>query len=499
MIWSMYIYSRIKLFNHSKNFLECIPLLFATICLILGDINFEMFPNRIQTIILKSLPEKETGTVENTDNDSIKDYQLKETKNEIIYDTLSKKVKDNIEKSRIIEIKDLIMRNINKEKSFIEEGNYFMTTTTSIKGLNLTNENKILEISKIFNQLYENYLKFNHFDERIFLMEKNNSDSSPMKLTPYKYKKSNSFDYPLSCGVIKKPNAFRSLFGVKENTNSSNIMNLNMNLSSYNNTNNLNNNFGNTNLKETPQKISSYLDSLTPCSRVIYMDKWVKDYITGWNGELLLNYNKIIVNSDSGLGENNKNLINELISQIFPKFSQMLTKNKTSIVTSFKDIQTLCEKIIYKLLIREETKFKKDFVGKLLYNENFIKSAIVLSMEIVLFIENIEEIVFYKLAEEAKLDLYDFWKIINPFLLFDLYIPKPIRTHFCEIEFQLLSFIIWKKPSLKFKNELEAFLQDGINNSNNYEIFSKEGKDIISDIREVENIEFNNQSLFVYQ
>ena len=81
-------------------------------------------------------------------------------------------------------------------------------------------------------------------------------------------------------------------------------------------------------------------------------------------------------------------------------------------------------------------------------------------MEIILFIENVEVICFYKLANCINLDLYELWKIINPFVRMDLTVPSDIRLHFQEIEIQLNTFMIFKKPSKNFKSEVDDYLKN---------------------------------------
>lgn len=156
------------------------------------------------------------------------------------------------------------------------------------------------------------------------------------------------------------------------------------------------------------------------------------------------------------------------------------------------DIKTLTLRIIYGLLQRDEKRFNREIVSEVLKNKNFVKAAFIVSIEIVLFIGNVEEISFYKLTEAIGLDLYEFWKIINPFTHFDLMIPGPIRIHFSEIEIQLLTFMVWKKNCKVFRSEVEEFLSNPNGDFNCLEDINQ------TDVTEVENIEFNNQSLFVY-
>jgi hypothetical protein len=224
---------------------------------------------------------------------------------------------------------------------------------------------------------------------------------------------------------------------------------------------------------------------MTPCTRVMMMDRWVKEYIKDWRDEKLEQYEAACFNSEF-INTTELN-INTKIKEYLQKISKMFSFYKVRVLTTLDDIEKLTLKIIYGMLKKDERKFKMEFISRILANQNFIKSALVVSVEIVLFIENVEEISFYKLADTLELDLYEFWKIINPFLNFDLCLPSDIRLHFNEIELQLFSFMIWRKASLNFKEEINDFLKD-------YELllFDK-------DVKEVEDIEFNNQSLFVYQ
>jgi hypothetical protein len=226
---------------------------------------------------------------------------------------------------------------------------------------------------------------------------------------------------------------------------------------------------------------------MTPCSKVMNMDKWVKEYVKDWNYEKIFRYESIC--KSSSYMEEDTTLLNvsSFISSNLEKIQKLFNFYKVRVLTQLEEIKILTLKIICGLIKRDERKFKVDFISRILSNPNFLKSALVLGVEIVIFIENVEEISFYKLAEVLELELYEFWKIINPFLNFDLTIPADIRLHFNQIELQLITYMIWKKPNINFKEELNEFLKDY-----NYFLQDKE-------LKEIEDIEFNNQSLFVYQ
>jgi hypothetical protein len=226
---------------------------------------------------------------------------------------------------------------------------------------------------------------------------------------------------------------------------------------------------------------------MTPCSKVMNMDRWVKEYVKDWNMEKLIRYESLRKGSSYMNDEMSPIDVNSFISSYLEKIQKLFNFYKVRVLTQLEEIRVLTLKIICGLIKRDERKFKADFISLILSNMNFLKSALIVGVEIVLFIENVEEISFYKLADVLELDLYEFWKIINPFLNFDLTIPSDIRLHFNEIELQLMTFMIWKKASINFKNELNEFLRD-------YTYFLQD-----KELKEIEDIEFNNQSLFVYQ
>jgi hypothetical protein len=223
---------------------------------------------------------------------------------------------------------------------------------------------------------------------------------------------------------------------------------------------------------------------MTPCSRVMFMDRWVKEYIKDWNQEKL---NRLENLFSASLNNMKQIDVNSLISSYLEKVHKLFNNYRVRVVTQIEEIKLLTFKIICGLIKRDERKFRADFISRILLNQNFLKSALILSVEIVLFIENVEEISFFKLADTLELDIYEFWKIINPFLNFDLTIPSDIQLHFNEIELQLMSFMIWKKASKSFKDELNEFLRQ------NYSFLKDK------ELKEIEDIEFNSQSLFVYQ
>ena len=109
------------------------------------------------------------------------------------------------------------------------------------------------------------------------------------------------------------------------------------------------------------------------------------------------------------------------------------------------------------LIIKNDTNiFSDNFSSLLLYNEDFIKAVIALSFELVLTIYDISEIELNIIYEQLNLDVYDFWKVILPSNS-NLYHVE-LQKHLEEIDYQLSTFLLWRNPSEKFKNELKEFL-----------------------------------------
>ena len=261
LIWTFFIYTRAKLLNRSKNLLECLPLLIVIIALILSDLDINKFPTKFISELNK-----------NESNNNINKYSQ-------IIQTLCKKFGDKIDTKNLIEIKDLIRNNLFKE---FELQPFFKIDLNQTK-FDLNDDNCILGAISTFKYLYSKHLKFCYFDERIFLLESNKSDCSPEKLTPFR-PRFNSFNLSHNNtsetdglntnnnSAIKKP--FRNLFDSLDNKQNKN-WNSNYNYNSRNYTNQM---------QEKSQKFHN-MQHLTPCTRVVFMNNWVKEYISDWKEE----------------------------------------------------------------------------------------------------------------------------------------------------------------------------------------------------------------------
>lgn len=111
----------------------------------------------------------------------------------------------------------------------------------------------------------------------------------------------------------------------------------------------------------------------------------------------------------------------------------------------------------------------------------------------ILFIENCVELNIFEIATFLDLDLFDLWKILNPFCKFDGLIPNVIIIHFSAIEIQIFTFLIWQKNN-KFKATIGDFFKNNTLDISDLKNYSGSSFD-----DDMEKLEFNNQSLFVYQ
>jgi hypothetical protein len=481
--------------NNSRNILECLPMLIGTISLVLSDIDPEKFPQDLIKSAEREILD-ETYSSSNSEENSILRMKL----NDMILGKLISKTMDHTEFSHYEKIKKDIREMISNEKSLEP----FMTNPESESQYRIIlkeqdNINNISGMTQVLKNLYQGCLKLKNFDERIFMINENKADCSPMKFTPFKRQKinnssENSFNnmpLPRRKITFEMPNPR----GDHQITQTPNPGDFSMG-SASNGMKMFGDPLKGVDIKELSKKISESV-KMTPCTRVIVMDKWVKDYIKNWDNEKLIKFENLIF--QNSLEKINLNLDNNFnkpsVLHIQPIISENLsliqklfeTYRITNLITKFEEIEKLILKIIFSLLSRDERIFGPKIAAHVLKNVNFIKSVLVVAVEIILFIENVELICFYKLANAIKLDLYEFWKILNPFIRVDLTIPSDIRLHFQEIELQLSSFMIMKKPSQEFKLEVEDFLK-------NYVIYSIDNK-----LKRVEDMEFNNQSLFIYQ
>ena len=263
---------------------------------------------------------------------------------------------------------------------------------------------------------------------------------------------------------------------------------------------------------------------LTPFTRVVSLNKWVTQYIKTFNEEFL-----------SSLGINlleTKASINFILDKVY----ELILKYDVKTQTSREEAVILCLKLIDGVFKKNFSTFNnhlikiyltntnrsigiKDILLEIINNQEFLKSIVFCTYEMIFYIENINDIYFFKIAEKIELEVYSLLKIINPVITFDLMnMPNSLRYHFSEIEVQILQFLIFSKKSksLSFLKEYLNCHKSFYSNDNTIESCrkleeekvsllnleaNKESIDNIEDdntIEKLEENELNNQSLFMF-
>ena len=145
-----------------------------------------------------------------------------------------------------------------------------------------------------------------------------------------------------------------------------------------------------------------------------------------------------------------------LIRTCLEKF--YVTKNHSE---SINEIEVLSYKFLKELILRDEKKYESSVLQRILLKENFLKSVLLIAAECVLLHHNVSEVLFYKIAskEFLNLDLFEFWKIINPFLNMISIIDNNVNRHLSEIDIVLFTFLIWAN-SETFRDSFSNFIDN---------------------------------------
>lgn len=135
-----------------------------------------------------------------------------------------------------------------------------------------------------------------------------------------------------------------------------------------------------------------------------------------------------------------------------------MSKNHPEIII---EIEVLSYRFLKELILRDERKYERNVLKKILLKENFVKSVLLIGAECVLLHHNISEVLFYKITskEFLNLDLFEFWKIINPCLNLVSIIDNNVNRHLSEVEIVLFTFLIWTN-SENFKDNFYKFLDN---------------------------------------
>jgi len=193
---------------------------------------------------------------------------------------------------------------------------------------------------------------------------------------------------------------------------------------------------------------------LTPITRVVSINKWVNDYVSSYKKDLFYyiflgsqnQFNKKAITPElkeeldiiySTLEEKIDSLIEEIKvlieTNIYYKSNESEKRHEAKLLT-MKLIKGLLKKnnflmeenlSTYSSLINEKLEENKDEVifkinKHIIKNEEFIKSVLVCSFEIIFFVDNNQDNYFFKISELLNLDVYNLLKILNPIMTFDV-------------------------------------------------------------------------------
>ena len=318
------------------------------------------------------------------------------------------------------------------------------TKEITLEGEDLSSKEKIESIiTKLYDYYSKNILIKLKFDSRIFFLHNNIENNTPKR-------KKSIISKNLDNNANKIQNKLitcnRELFKEEKEAQKSRKINLNSENSPLNY-----NNINLANEKEATLMMTTY-------TRVWNLQAWAKGVLKNY-----VEIYKYIIKLQNTykpkyLNENDykKFIPIDIYSKTYMnELYKLLVKYR---VNSNFEIDLMHAYIYFLfLIIKNDTNiFSDNFSSLLLYNEDFIKAVIALSFELVLTIYDISEIELNIIYEQLNLDVYDFWKVILPSNS-NLYHVE-LQKHLEEIDYQLSTFLLWRNPSEKFKNELKEFL-----------------------------------------
>ena len=326
-------------------------------------------------------------------------------------------------------------------KNFYSKINIFRKEI-NLEGEDLSEKKKIEDIiNKIDIYYSQNILNKLNFDERIIMIETDIINNSPKINKIENENIKNNENLLITCN--------RELFKEEKELEKSKKYSLNLDENSP--------------LKKNQKNLSNEKEAaliMTTYTRVWNLLYWAKGALNNFKtkNEYILNLQNKYKPKYLNENEYKKFIPIDAYANIYmDELIKLLVKYRVN--TKF-DIN-LIQLYIYciSLLIENDINiFSENFSALLLYNDDFIKASVALCFELALTIVDITEIELNAIYDQLKLDVYDFWKIILPSKI-NLYHGELLK-HLEEIDYQLSTFLIWRNPSNKFKNELKEFLEN---------------------------------------
>jgi len=292
------------------------------------------------------------------------------------------------------------------------------------KELSIALSKKQLEVTiKKLNIRYQQSLGLDEIDERIFVLSEMKI-VTPLKLTPFATLTTSHTDKQYK-EPVKRVLTYKTPVTAKEAAPPSLPL-------------------------KSPHKTNKILTA-TPVTKTIKMNNWLQDHITK---SQLLSFEAIT------LPEEATKQLSILKENILEKLANSFNKespNKSKDTDKIHDINGLHLSSIHGLLFPREVRKKKLEREKIMSNKDFHKAVIAASTEAVLFIRNSMVVCFESILELCDLQPFEFWKLIKPFIEFDPTMPDPLKLHFQQIEYKIITSLVWKENSL-FLPQLDKIL-----------------------------------------
>lgn len=143
-------------------------------------------------------------------------------------------------------------------------------------------------------------------------------------------------------------------------------------------------------------------------------------------------------------------IMHGIISQELDKVIKDELKGKASKKGLFDDRKTVMINFYFAMLedfIIREKKLRNSTIDNLIKDSNFHKTLLTFVIETTYFVLNITSVDLMQVIKNLRLPIYDFYKINFQILNFEDLVPLPLKKHFLQLEYQILSYHMWRQDS----------------------------------------------------
>ena len=151
-------------------------------------------------------------------------------------------------------------------------------------------------------------------------------------------------------------------------------------------------------------------------------------------------------------------IMHGIINQEVDKVIKEELKGRASKKGLFEDRKTIIINFYFSMLeefIIREKKFQTANIDSLIKSSSFHKTLLAFVIETTYFVLNITTVDMFQVIKNLNLPIYDFYKINFKNLNFEDLVPLPLKKHFLQLEYQILSYHIWQKDSEIFVLETD--------------------------------------------